>query len=54
VQPWRPFAQQFLALERRIFDPEPDDLFIITARFQAADDDRGQIRAAQRHEPLDL
>ena len=54
VQPWRTFAQELLALERRVFDAEPDDFLIIIAGFQAGDDDIRQIRAAEGHEPLDL
>ena len=54
VQPWRTFAQELLALERRVFDAEPDHFLIITARFQTADDDRGEISAAERDEALDL
>ena len=54
MEPWRTFAQEVLALVRRVFDAESDDFLIITALFQAADDDIGQIRAAERHETLDL
>src|SRR3954452_4730216 len=54
VQAGRPFAQELLALERRVFDAEPDHFLIITAGFQTADDHCRQIRAAERHEPLDL
>ena len=54
VQSWRTFAQELLALERRVFDAEPDDFLSITALFQTGDDDIGQIRATEGHETLDL
>ena len=54
VQPWRTFAQELFALERRVLDAESDDFLIITTSFQAADDNAGQICAAERHETLDL
>src|SRR5262252_6797375 len=54
VQPWRTFSQELFTLERRVLDAELYDLLIITAGFQAADDDGGQIGAAERHETLDL
>src|SRR5262245_24186293 len=54
VQSWRTFAQEFLALQRCVFDPKPDHFLIVAAGFQTADDDRGQIGAAERDETPDL
>src|SRR5262249_36116965 len=52
--PRRALAQEFFALERRVFDAESDDFLIIAALFQTADDNVWQIRAAERHETFDL
>jgi hypothetical protein len=54
VEPWCTFAQELFALERGVLNAEPYDFLITTARFQAADDDGGQIGAAEGHETLDL